>query len=30
MVYYEAQGVRFRIDGDGGKVTAITVTPKKT
>jgi hypothetical protein len=30
MVYYEAQGVRFRIDGEGGKVTAITVIPKKT
>ena len=29
MVYYEAQGVRFRIEGDGGKVTAITVIPKK-
>jgi len=29
MLYYEAQGVRFRVEGDGGKVTAITVVPRK-
>jgi hypothetical protein len=29
MLYYEAQGIRFRIEGDAGKVTAITVVPKK-
>lgn len=29
MLYYEGQGVRFRIEGDGGKVTAITVVPRK-
>lgn len=30
MLYYEGLGVRFRVEGDGGKVTAITVVPKKT
>jgi hypothetical protein len=29
MLYYEALGIRFRVEGDGGKVTAITVVPKK-
>jgi hypothetical protein len=29
MLYYEAIGIRFRVEGDGGKVTAITVVPKK-
>lgn len=29
MLYYEAQGIRFRVEGEGGKVTAITVVPKK-
>jgi hypothetical protein len=29
MLYYEAQGIRFRVEGDAGKVTAITVVPRK-
>ena len=29
MFYYEGQGVRFRVEGDQGKVTAVTVVPKK-
>jgi hypothetical protein len=29
MLYYESQGVRFRVEGDGGRVTAITVVPRK-
>jgi len=29
MLYYESQGVRFRVEGEGGKVTAITVVPRK-
>lgn len=29
MLYYESVGIRFRIDGEGGKVTAITVVPRK-
>lgn len=29
MLYYEAQGIRFRVEGEGGKVTAITVVPRK-
>jgi hypothetical protein len=29
MLYYESQGIRFRIEGDGGRVTAITVVPRK-
>jgi hypothetical protein len=29
MLYYEAQGIRFRVEGDGGRLTAITVVPRK-
>jgi hypothetical protein len=29
MLYYESQGIRFRIEGEGGRVTAITVVPRK-
>jgi hypothetical protein len=29
MFYYEGQGIRFRVEGDQGKVTAVTVVPKK-
>ncbi|MDQ7857535.1 MAG: hypothetical protein QN174_01620 [Armatimonadota bacterium] len=29
MLYYEAQGIRFRVEGEGGRVTAITVVPRK-
>jgi hypothetical protein len=29
VLYYESHGVRFRIEGDGGRVTAITVVPRK-
>jgi len=29
MFYYEGQGVRFRVEGEQGKVTAVTVVPKK-
>jgi hypothetical protein len=29
MFYYEGQGVRFRVEGDQGKVSAVTVVPKK-
>lgn len=29
MLYYEGQGIRFRVEGDGGRVTAITVVPRK-
>ncbi|MDR7543280.1 MAG: hypothetical protein QN120_03400 [Armatimonadota bacterium] len=29
MLYYESLGIRFRVEGDGGRVTAITVVPRK-
>ncbi|MGH2403189.1 MAG: hypothetical protein ACRDGN_01880 [bacterium] len=29
MFYYEGQGVRFRVEGDQGKVTAVTIVPRK-
>jgi hypothetical protein len=29
MFYYEGQGVRFRVDGEAGKVTAVTIVPRK-
>jgi hypothetical protein len=29
MFYYEGQGIRFRVEGEGGKVTAVTVVPRK-
>lgn len=29
MFYYEGQGARFRVEGDAGRVTAVTVVPKK-
>jgi hypothetical protein len=29
MFYYEGQGIRFRVDGEAGKVTAVTVIPRK-
>ncbi|MDR7420095.1 MAG: hypothetical protein QN178_14415 [Armatimonadota bacterium] len=29
MLYYESQGIRFRVEGEGGRVTAITVVPRK-
>lgn len=30
MFYYEGQGIRFRVDGDAGKVTAVTIVPRKS
>jgi hypothetical protein len=29
MFVYEGQGIRFRMDGEAGKVTAVTVVPRK-
>lgn len=29
MFFYEGQGIRFRVEGEGGKVTAVTITPRK-
>jgi len=29
MLYYEGQGIRFRVDGEGGKVNAVTIVPRK-
>ncbi|MDR7522195.1 MAG: hypothetical protein QN168_07020 [Armatimonadota bacterium] len=29
MLYYESIGIRFRVEGEGGRVTAITVVPRK-
>ena len=29
MFYYEGQGIRFRVDGEAGKVTAVTVVHRK-
>jgi hypothetical protein len=29
VLHYESAGIRFRIEGEGGRVTAITVVPRK-
>ncbi|MBI3998043.1 MAG: hypothetical protein HY355_03340 [Armatimonadetes bacterium] len=29
MFYYEGQGIRFRIEGEAGRVSAITIVPRK-
>lgn len=29
MLYYEGQGIRFRVEGEQGRVTAVTIIPRK-
>lgn len=29
VLHYEGQGIRFRVEGESGRVTAITVVPRK-